>query len=140
MLGCREWYQWRPDPGEFEILEKFTGDAQEGLSNPASLKQRSPAAVQLLAKTLDRFDEMSDVSIKRIVMEAAVAGQSGITFTDTTPAHQLGSLPNEKISALEVMCILYAGMKRINPEMPDEEIGMNLAAEYATAIEIRNGN
>jgi len=138
MLGCREWYQWRPDPGEFEILEKFTGDADEGISNPASLKQRSPAAVQLLTKTLDRFDGMADATIKSLVMEAAMAGQSGLTFTDTTPAHQLESLPNETISALEVMCILYAGMKRINPGIPDEEIGMELAAEYATAIEIRN--
>lgn len=140
MLGCLEWYQWRPDPGEFEVLEKFTGDAQEGLSNPASLKQRSPAAVQLLAKALDRFAVMTDAAIKRLVMEAAMAGQSGLTFTDTTPAHQLESLPNETISALEVMCILYAGMKRINPGMPDEEIGMDLAAEYARAIEIRNGD
>jgi len=35
------------------------------------------------------------------------------------------------------MCILYAGMKRLNPGMPDAEIGMDLAAEYTTALEMR---
>ena len=137
ILGCNGWYQWRPDPGDFEIHEKFSGNAREGLSDPAKLKQRSPAAVQLLCKALDRFDAMTVEAIKRLVVETAFAGQNGIDFTDPTPAHHLDSLPGEPVSGLEIMCILYAGMKRINPGMPDAEIGMDLAAEYATALEMR---
>lgn len=139
ILGCNAWYQWRPDPGDFKILEKFSGNAREGLSDPAKLKQRSPAAVQLLCKALDRFDAMTVEAIKRLVVETAFAGQNGIDFTDPTPAHHLDSLPGEPVSGLEIMCILYAGMKRINPGMPDAEIGMDLAAEYATALEMRGG-
>ena len=56
------------------------------------------------------------------------------------PAHHLDSLPGEPVSGLEIMCILSAGMKRINPGMPDAEIGMDLASEYAPALEMRGGS
>lgn len=71
------------------------------------------------------------------VVEAAFAGQNGVDFTDPTPAYRLDSLPGESVSGFEIMCILYAGMKRINPGMLDAEIGLDLAAEYATALEMR---
>ena len=137
ILWCSGWYQWRSDPGDFKILEKFSCNAREGLSDPAKLKQRSPAAVQLLCKALDRFDAMTGEAIKRLVVETAFAGQNGIDFTDPTPTHRLDSLPGESVSRLEIMCILHAGMKRSNPGMPDAEIGIDLTTEYTAALEMR---
>ena len=138
LLGCRGWYSWRQDPREFEIVESFRGNAREGLSEPASLKQRSAAAVQLLIKTLDRYEGMAEEAVKRVVMEAAFAGEKGVKFTDPTPTHKLEALPGETLSGLEIMCLLYAGLRRISPEMPDAEIGMDLDEEYKAAIEIRS--
>jgi hypothetical protein len=119
-------------------VESFRGNAREGLSEPASLKQRSAAAVQLLIKTLDRYEGMAEEAVKRVVMEAAFAGEKGVKFTDPTPTHKLEALPGETLSGLEIMRLLYAGLRQLSPGMPDAEIGMDLDAEYKAAIEIRS--
>ncbi len=138
MLGCRGWYSWRQDPGDFAILERMDGDFPEGgVSNPEKLKQRNAAAVPLMIKSLDRLESMEEEAIKRLVMEAALAGQGGIDYTDPVPRHELKSLAGEKLSGLEVMCILYTGLKQLNPSMPDTEIGMDLSQEFQTAMELR---
>jgi len=138
LLGCRSWYSWRNDPGDFPILERYDGDFPTGgVTNPDKLKQKNAAAVPLLMRALDRLDKMDQAGIKQLVMEAALAGQSGISFTDPTPNHALKSLPGENLSGLEIMCILYSGLKRLNPSMPDSEIGMDLSAEFRTANELR---
>jgi len=108
-----------------------------GVTDPEKLKQKNAAAVPLLIKALDRLDKMDEAGIKQLVMEAALAGQSGINFTDPTPGYSLKSLPGENLSGLEIMCLLYSGLKRLSPSMPDSEIGMDLSAEYRTAKELR---
>lgn len=138
LLGCRNWYSWRTDPGEFPILDRYEGDFPiSGVSDPEKLKQKNAAAVPLLIKALDRLDKMEEAGIKQLVMEAALAGQSGINFTDPTPSYSLKSLPGENLSGLEIMCLLYSGLKQLSPLMPDSEIGMDLSAEYRTAKELR---
>lgn len=138
MLGCRNWFSWREDPGDFPILERFTGDfPSSGVSDPEKLRQRNAAAVPLLIKSLDRLAAIDDATIKALVMEAALAGQNGINFTDATPMHTLKSLPGETLSGLEVMCILYTGLKHLSPGMPDSEIGMDLSKEFEAAKELR---
>jgi hypothetical protein len=138
LLGCRNWYSWRTDPGEFPILERYKGDFPTGgVTDPEKLKQKNAAAVPLLMKALDRLDTMEEPQVKQLVMEAALAGQSGINFSDPTPGYSLKSLPGENLSGLEIMCILYSGLKRLNPSMPDSEIGMDLSAEFRTAKELR---
>ena len=139
LLGCRNWYSWRNDPGDFPILERHEGDFPAGgVTDPEKLKQKNAAAVPLLIKALDRLDKMEGAGIKQLVIEAALAGQSGINFTDPTPGYSLKSLPGEKLSGLEIMCLLYSGLKQLNPAIPDSEIGMDLSAEYKTARELRN--
>lgn len=137
LLGLKDWYSWRPDPGDFPVLETLKGNPKEGLSDVSKLKQKSAAAVQLLARAMDRFEKLGPYKTKALVAEAAMAGQSGVNFSDPEPTHSLASLPGEKLSGLELMCILYAGLKKFSPDMPDSEIGMDLAEEYRTALEMR---
>jgi len=110
LLGVRPWYYWREDPGAFEVVEKLSASEHGGVTNPRLLKRKSADAVPFLLATLRRFDGMDEEAIKRLTLEAAVLGQEGISYSDSTKRHTLKSAPGEEFTGLEIMCILYAGM------------------------------
>jgi hypothetical protein len=133
LLGLGGAFAWKKDPGEFEVVEKV-GRSDTGVTEPALLKRKSSEAVTLLLAALRRFDPMEDESIKKLVLEAALLGQEGISYTDKSTRHTLKALPGEPLSGLEVMCILYAGLKRIAPA--ETNLGMDLNEEFAMALEL----
>ena len=134
MLGVTSWFGWRADPGDFEIVEKLAGTEHGGVTNPALLKQKSSEALPFLLGALRRFDRMDDDAIKRLTLEAAMAGQEGLDYADAALRHELKALPGERLSGLEVMCLLYAGMKRLAPG--ESGLGLDLNDEFAMALEL----
>lgn len=134
LLGRGEWFGWKDDPGEFEIVEKLAHGDMGGVTNPSLLKKKSSEAVPFLLSALRRFGRMENEAIKKLTMEAALLGQEGLDYSDKSKHHRLKALPGESLSGLEVMCILYAGLKRIAPA--DTNLGMDLNDEFAMALEL----
>jgi tetratricopeptide (TPR) repeat protein len=136
LLGVRSWFHWKDDPGEFEILEKLTDSDRGGVTNPALLKTKSPEAVPFLLAALRRFERMDDEAIKKLTLEVAMLGQEGIDYSDSRRRHRLKAAPGEEFSGLEILCLLYAGVKRIAPAGADP--GVDLNDEFAMALELFN--
>ena len=134
LLGIASWFGWKHDPGAFEIVEKVTEGGRGGVTNPNLLKRKSAEAVPFLLSALRRFDRMDDDAIKRLTLEAAVLGQEGIDYADGTKRHRLKALPGELLNGLEVMCLLYAGLKRIAPAEAD--LGLDLNDAFTMALEL----
>ena len=47
--------------------------------------------------------------------------------------YELRAIPNRKFSGLHLMCLMYAGFKRISPE---HDLGMDLNDPFLTAIQL----
>jgi len=133
-LGIRSWFYWKEDPGEFEIVEKLSASANGGITNPNLLKRKSAEAVPFLLAALRRFDRMDDDGVKKLTLEVAVLGQEGISYSDSTKRHRLKAAPGEEFTGMEIMCLLYAGMKRIAPG--ESDLGVDLNDEFAMALHL----
>ena len=134
LLGLRGWFDWKADPGEFEVVEKLAHGDRGGVTNAGLLKKKSSEAVPLLLAALRRFDQMDEEAIKKLTLEAALLGQEGIDYADTSECLRLKALPGELLSGLGVMCLLYAGLKRLAPT--DTNLGIDLNNEFAMALEL----
>ncbi len=55
---------------------------------------------------------------------------AGLNINDPQESHVLRALPGRVFSALELLCIMYAGFKRIEPGM---DIGVELCEEWGMA-------
>jgi Flp pilus assembly protein TadD len=123
-LRLTGWYRWVPD------LAQAVG--QEGVSNPGALTARAGAAEQHFVEILARFDAMTEEAVKFATAEAAMAGQGGLDYSSTVARHRVPAFKSEPLSGLEVMCVLYAGLKRLDPTRP-VEIDLHAAYEKALA-------
>jgi hypothetical protein len=68
--------------------------------------------------------------VREISFEIGMLGQCGLDINDPKETHVLRARPGRTFSALELVCIMYAGFKRIEPET---DIGVDLGEEYAMA-------
>jgi tetratricopeptide (TPR) repeat protein len=123
-LRLTGWYRWVPD------LTQAVG--QEGVSNPSALATRADAAEQHFVEILARFDAMPKDAIKFATAEAAMAGQSGLDYSSPVARYQVPSFSPESLSGLAVMCVLYAGLKHLDPTK-SVEIDLHTAYEKALA-------
>jgi Tfp pilus assembly protein PilF len=129
MLGLRDWYEWRPDPGDHEV----TDTVLEGATNPELLEELHPAAVWHLLSALRRYDKLPVATVREIAYEVGLLGQSGLNYASTDKKYTLRTIPGESFSGLELMCLMHAGFRRIAPEM---ETGMDLDEPYLVALEM----
>jgi hypothetical protein len=123
-LRLTGWYRWVPD------LTQAVG--QEGVSNPGALAARAGAAEQHFVEILARFDAMSEDAVKFATAEAAMAGQGGLDYSSPVAKYLVPTFKSEPLSGLKVMCVLYAGLKRLDPTKP-VEIDLHTAYEKALA-------
>jgi hypothetical protein len=65
-----------------------------------------------------------------VTFEIGMLGRADIDVNDPARRYTLKSLARER-SGLELVCIMYAGMKAIAPEA---DAGFDLAAEYEAAV------
>jgi hypothetical protein len=135
LVGLRDWYAWKPDPGD---QQPTAADdlVREGTSNPELLRAKHPAAVWFLLDALKRYARLADADVRQIALEAALLGQEGLDYASPEKKYTLRALPGETFSGLELMCLMHAGFKRL---APGEDTGMNLDEPFSTALELFNG-
>jgi tetratricopeptide (TPR) repeat protein len=132
MTGLRAWYEWKPDPGEHAVTE---APPKEGTTNPVLLREKHPAAVFYFLDALKRFDAMTPEDIRNVAFEIALLGRSGLDYSDPAEKYELKTIPNRKFSGLQLMCLMFAGFKRVAPE---QDVGMDLEEPFLTALRLYN--
>ena len=117
-----------PSPEELRAL------ARNGLREIAvrELKARGPRmdAVFYLLDAMRLFSGKTLDEVREIAFEIGLQGQYGLDINDPKETHVLRSLPGRTFSALELLCIMYAGFKRIEPGI---DIGVDLGEEWEMA-------
>jgi len=129
-LGIQEWYDWKKDDSTYNNKESQGSDTT---TNPELLKKKHPAAVWYLLDALKRFENMPEDDIRKISFEIGMLGRTGLDYSSSEEKYTLRSLPGEKFSGLQLMCLMYAGFKRIAPE---QDLGMDLEGPYKTALQL----
>ena len=81
-----------------------------------------------LALDLDSLD-LSYISLPREVQNDRIR-QNRLGINDPQSSHVFRTLPGRVFSALQLICIMYAGFKRIEPGM---DIGVELGEEWGMA-------
>lgn len=130
MLGLRDWYEWLPDPGRHDVTAE---PLKEGTTNQSLLRAKHPAAVMYLFDALKRFDKMTPDEIQQLTLEIGLVGRSGFDYASPDEKYQLKALPERKFSGLQLMCLMFAGFKRIAPE---HDLQMDLEAPFLMALDM----
>ena len=76
---------------------------------PLFIQPTNSLAIRLGGKSLQEIQE--------ITFEIGILGKYGLDINDPQESHVLRALPGRAFSALELICIMYAGFKRIEPGM-----------------------
>lgn len=130
IVGLRGWYEWKADPGTHTI----TGPPRkEGTTNPELLQKKQSAAVWYLMDALKRYDKLPVEKIREIAYEIGLLGRSGFDYASPDQKYTLKSLPGEQFSGLHLMCLMFAGFKRIAPE---HDLHMDLEEPFLAALEM----
>ena len=136
IVGLRDWYVWKPDPGDQPPLISDEADpVREGTTNPELLRAKHPAAVWFLLDALQRYSKLSTEDVRKIAFEVAMTGREGLDYADPEKKYRLKSLPDETFSGLQMMCLMHAGFKRLAPE---QDTGMDLEEPFLTALGLFN--
>lgn len=93
-------------------------------------KELGSNAVFYLLDALRLFRGKSLQEIQEITFEIGMLGKYGLDINDPQESHVLRALPGRVFSALQLICIMYAGFKRIEPGM---DIGVDLGEEWGMA-------
>src|SRR6266498_1739356 len=133
MTGLRGWYDWKIDPGQHEVTEL---PRKEGTTNPALLREKHPAAVFYFLDAFKRFDSMTPEEIRNVAFEIALIGRAGVDYASQEEKYELNTIPNRKFSGIHLMCLMYAGFKRVAPE---EDVDMDLNEPFVTALQLHEG-
>lgn len=70
---------------------------------------------------------------QRVVLDAALLGQSGLDLTDPAPVHAFGDCVAGPLSRLQVACLIHAGVQGL---APGSSTGLDWEPEYRRAMEM----
>ena len=129
MVGLRDWYEWRPDPGHHEAT---AAPLKEGTTNAALLQAKQPAAVFYFLDAFKRYDAMTPEQVRDVAFEISLLGRNGLDYASPDEKYELRALPDRKFSGLHLMCLMYAGFKRVAPE---HDVQMALNDSFLTALQ-----
>ena len=108
--------------------------ARNGLREIAvrELKARGPRmdAVFYLLDAMRLFSGKSLDEVQEVAFKVGLQVQYGLDINDPKETHVLRSLSGRTFSALELLCIMYAGFKRIEPGI---DIRVDLGEEWEMA-------
>ncbi len=96
-----------------------------------------PDAMAYCLSALELFDELPLRETKEITFEIAMLGRSGLDVGDPERKYTLKAIPNKTFSGLQLVSMMYVGLKRIDPKL---DAGFDLSAEYAAALSLRRGS
>lgn len=71
--------------------------------------------------------------VREITFEIGMLGQYGLDINDPQGTYVLAVAAGEDVLALQLVCIMYAGFKRIEPGM---DIGVDLGEEWEMAVRL----
>ena len=110
ILSLKGWYEWKADPGTHDLT---VSPQKEGTTNPELLRQKLTPAVHFCLDALKRYETLPVEKIKEIAFEIGMMGRNGLDYASPGQKYTLSSVPGEKFSGLHLMCLMYAGFKRI---------------------------
>jgi tetratricopeptide (TPR) repeat protein len=120
--------------------EQLRALAKNGLREIAvrGLKSRGTRmdAVFYLLDAMRLFRSRPLEEVREISFEIGMLGRHGLDINDPKETHVLRALPGRAFSALELLCIMYAGFKMIEPGM---DIGVDLGEEWGMAERLKDG-
>lgn len=145
VLGLRTWFTWIPDTGaesagaataHFPAHDLSQIDEPdltlEGTSNPELLRKKHPVAVWFLLDALQRHARMTPEQIRVLTLEIALLGREGLDYASSEKKYQLRAIPGEAFSGLHLMCLMFAGFKRI---APGDDPQIDLEGPFLAALE-----
>ena len=106
---------------------------RQGTTNPALLKEKQPAAIFYFLDAFKRFDAMTPEQVRDVAFEIALLGRNGLDYASPDEKYELRSVPDRKFSGLHLMCLMYAGFKRVAPE---HDVQMDLNDSFLTALQM----
>jgi tetratricopeptide (TPR) repeat protein len=113
--------------------DDLIGRAKEALTEIASKELKSKGfridAVYYILHVMELFQGMLLEEIKDIAFEIALKGQDGLDINDPSRTYHLRSMKGD-FTALQMVCIMYAGFKEI---APGTDVGIDFSEEYAMA-------
>lgn len=124
----------RPREGrlrQLDTAEVAPARGQEGTTNPELLAAKSPAALFYFLEILKRLDTIPVERIKHVGAETAMVGQNGLNYASPDKTYSVPTYGPEKLSGLEVMCIMFAAFQRVAPQ---HDIGIELHEPYMKAL------
>ena len=141
ILGLRDWFVWQPDRSEeprldadvWQGIDVEAAEAQGREAEAGLLHQKESAAVMYLLGTLERYDRLNASEVNRITAEIALLGRTGLDYTSSDRKYTLDSIPGEQFTGLQLMCMLYVGLKRTASDL---DPGMPFADAYRTALSL----
>ena len=83
-----------------------------------------------------RFAGLGPETVRQIVDEIAAVGHGGLDYASAEEKYTLRTLPGERFSGLQLMCLMVAGFKEIEPGL---ETGMPFAEADRRAVELFAG-
>lgn len=84
-----------------------------------------------LLGALERFEGMPVDAILPIVSEIGLLGRGGINYSSSDRTYTLRSLPGETFTGLQMLCLMYAGFKKLDPFL---DTGLDFAQAYEQAL------
>jgi hypothetical protein len=93
--------------------------------------------MKLLLREVDSRSSTGKEQVRDVAFEIALLGRNGLDYASPDEKYELRALPDRKFSGLHLMCLMYAGFKRVAPE---HEVQMDLNDSFLTALEMhKNG-
>jgi hypothetical protein len=137
-LRLREWFEWKPSAGPASgTALSAAGDAlgppPQGPTNPALLKEKEGASLMYLLDSLKRFDRMSEDEIRQVAVQIGLIGMEGIDYASAERRYALKAFPGESFSGLHLLCLMYAGFRRVDPSA---DTGLDFADAYEMALKL----
>jgi hypothetical protein len=75
------------------------------------------AATMHMLAALQRFNKLAPDEIQAIAFEIAVLGMDGINYIAGEEQYTLKTLPDERFSGLQLICMQYVGFQLTHPEI-----------------------
>ena len=93
--------------------------------------------MKLLLREVDSRSSTGKEQVRNVAFEIALLGRNGLDYASPDEKYELRALPDRKFSGLHLMCLMYAGFKRVAPE---HEVQMDLNDPFLTALQMhKNG-
>lgn len=123
ILKLQNWYEWKHDATQAE--------ASSAVTNPELLKTKESDTFKYCLDALRRFEDMPSDEIFKIVSEIGILGAGGIDYA-SPKTYSLKSIPREQFAGLHLLCLMYVGFQKVEPDM---DTGLDFKEAYTLALD-----